>query len=111
MDRSKKIIIGKEKKEKFEIRQDAVAAIAGDQAKFVAYAQSKTDDFAISTAWVEREFEKWANWMDANNKTYSNYSKAFHNWILNAIQFQTERQPKRGTRLEDIPLLSADDYN
>lgn len=101
----------KRKKEKFESRADAVAAIAGDQAKFVAYARSKSNDMDITTAWIEREFEKWRNWMDANNKSYSNYSKAFHNWILNAIQFQAERQPQRGRRLEDIPLLTADDYS
>lgn len=101
----------KRKKEKFGGRPEAVAAIAGDLSKFVAYAQSKSDEIDISPMWVEREFEKWSNWMDANNKTYSNYNKAFSNWILNAIAYQMERQPKRGTRLEDIPLLSADDYN
>ena len=101
----------KRKKEKFGGRPEAVAAIAGDLSKFVAYAQSKSDEIDISPMWVEREFEKWSNWMDANNKTYSNYNKAFSNWILNAIAYQMERQPKRGTRLEDIPLLSADDYS
>lgn len=103
--------INKRKKESSLTREECVAAIAGDLAKFVVYAQSKTTDVDITKAWVEREFEKWSNWMDANNKRFINYNKAFSNWILNAIQYQTERTPKRGARLEDIPLLSANDYS
>lgn len=101
--------INKKKKEKFETRQDAVVAIAADLPRYVEYANSKTSN-NVDTAWVRRELEKWSNWMDANNRSFSNYNKAFMNWLINATTYLDERQPVQRNRIEDIPLLSADDY-
>lgn len=101
--------IYKRKKEKFETRQDAVAAIAADLPKYVEYANSKSSR-SVDASWVRREIEKWSNWMDANNRSFSDYNKAFMNWLINATAYLEERQPVQRNKLEDIPLLSANDY-
>ena len=51
---------------------------------------------------ASHEFEKFANWCDANGKTYKDWNAAWRNWTLKALEFaKSGKQSRSGTSRTD----------
>jgi hypothetical protein len=57
----------------------------------IAYAEEK----GLSEAKARIEFEKFCNYAEANNRQYANWTKAFQNWILKAVEYRRPVESER----------------